>query len=319
MKLKEAISRAYRAALFCRQDPQRAVGYLSAEDFPGLIETPYPVASSGGYPLSGRFYEYDGAIEGRVVVFEHGMGPGHRAYMREIELLASHGYRVFTYDHSGCAESGGEGCGGFGRSLCDLTDCMRALLADPALEGVTFSVIGHSWGGYSTMNIGTLSDRITHLVAMSGFASVERMVKQQFSGLMTPSRSLILDMERRANPNTFSVDGAQSLKETKAKVLLIHSPDDPLVSYRRHFKYLMRQLEGQENVSFLTVPKGKHNPSYTLDAIAYKDRFLRELGKLNSRPTTEAEQDAFRESWDWMRMTEQSDEVWNLILEHLSK
>ena len=165
-----------------RQDNPHGIFYFSPEDFPGLRAYEYAFPSSQGHTLRGFFYCYDNPIPGRVLVFDHGMGNGHRAYMREIECLAKAGYLVFSYDHTGCMASGGANIGGFAQSLHDLDDCMKALKVEEGLQGRTFSVMGHSWGGFSTMNIAALHPEITHVVSMSGFVSVRKMLEQLMGG-----------------------------------------------------------------------------------------------------------------------------------------
>ena len=152
------------------------------------------------------------------------------SYMREIECLAKAGYLVFAYDHTGCMASGGKHIGGFAQSLHDLDDCMKALKAEKALEGYTFSVIGHSWGGFSTMNIAALHPEITHVVSMSGFVSVELILKQMFKGILGGYVKALLAAEREINPGYADFSALESLKNTGAKVLLVYSADDRTVS-----------------------------------------------------------------------------------------
>ena len=182
MLFEKAVEKMYRAALFVRNDNPSGIFYFSPADFPGLQAHPYTFPAKAGHPLKGYFYHYESPIPGRLVVFDHGLGNGHRAYMKEIEMLAKAGFLVFSYDHTGCMESGGDNTNGFSQSLSDLDDCMTALKAEPGLAGRTFSVMGHSWGGFSTMNISALHREITHVVSMSGFVSVERIINQNFAG-----------------------------------------------------------------------------------------------------------------------------------------
>ena len=94
--MKKQILKAYSDFAFTRYDDCDTVFYFSAADFPGLKSEPYRFASSLGHELKGYFYYYDGCREDRLIVFDHGMGGGHAAYMKEIELLAKKGYLVFS-------------------------------------------------------------------------------------------------------------------------------------------------------------------------------------------------------------------------------
>lgn len=99
-------------------------------------------------------------------------------------MLARHGYLVFAYDHTGCMESGGECTNGFAQSLNDLDTCLKTLKADSKYEKMRFSVVGHSWGAFSTMNVAALHPDLRHVVAMCGFVSVSQMLHQNFGGIL---------------------------------------------------------------------------------------------------------------------------------------
>lgn len=314
------IEKMYRKNLFIRNDNPNGIFYFSAEDFPGLKAEAYTFPSSMGHSLKGRFYFYEAPAADRLVVFDHGMGNGHRAYLREIERLAKAGYLVFSYDHTGCMESGGENTGGFAQSLHDLDDCLKALKAEPALAGRKLSVVGHSWGGYSTMNIAALHPDITHVVSMSGFVSVKIMLEQIMAGrLLKGVRKRLYALEKRTNPQYVEFDAVQSLGTTAAKVLLIASDNDTVVRKEHHFEVLQRALGGKENIRFLLTEGKGHNPSYTCDAVCCKDAFFAEFQRRVKKKQLEtpAQQKAFMDTFDWYRMTEQDEVVWEAIVQHL--
>ena len=156
-----------------RCDDNGTVFYFSAKDFEGLTAEPLAFKATAGHTLQGYLYHYENVIPGRIIVFDHGFGGGHRAYMKEIEKLCRHGYLVFSYDHTGCMESGGESPNGMAQSLCDLNDCIRFIKSCELTKGLDISVMGHSWGGFSTLNISALHEGISHVVVFSGFVSVD--------------------------------------------------------------------------------------------------------------------------------------------------
>jgi len=319
MFFAKQVEKMYRAQMFARYDENGTVFYFSAEDFEGLHKVPYEFSAAAGHKLQGYFYSYDEPIEGRLIVFDHGLGGGHRAYMKEIEKLARHGFLVFAYDHTGCMESGGENTNGFAQSLSDLNCCINALKADEKYRHLKISVVGHSWGAFSCMNIDELHRDICHVAAMSGSISVEQMLRQMFTGPMSVFIKSIYKLESQANPEYVKFNAVETLKNTAAKVLLIHSADDNVVSVKYHFNVLRRALSGKENVKFLLTDGKGHNPNYTADAVKYKDGFFAELTKRlknNTLITAKAKQD-FVNSYDWDAMTMQDDEIWNEIFEHL--
>lgn len=319
--LGKKIEQMYRAQLFARADDMGTAYYFSAADFEGLEQTPFAFVSSAGDRLQGYFYAYPDPIAGRLVVFDHGMGGGHRSYMREIEMLARRGYRVFAYDHTGCMESEGAGTNGFAQSLCDLNDALNALKQDPVWGKCDISVMGHSWGAFSTMNIAALHPDVKHVIAMAGFTSVARILKQMFGrGFMRFFYKRLWLVEQAANPAFAAYDAAESLKGAKMPVLLIYSVDDPVVSVAHHRDVLVRALEGHDNVRFLTMSGRGHNPNYTADAAQYLASYAADLAaKRKAGALSDPEQrKAFVKSWDWYRMTDQDEDVWKEIFETLA-
>lgn len=319
MLFEKTVEKMYRANLFVRQDNPNGIFYFSPADFPGLQFHPYTFSAKAGHALNGYFYHYGSTIPGRLVVFDHGLGNGHRAYMKEIEKLAKAGYLVFSYDHTGCMESGGESTNGFAQSLSDLDACITALKAEPALAGRAFSVMGHSWGGFSTMNIAALHPEITHVVSMSGFVSVEHIVNQTFGGPLQFYRKGILDLEHRANPDYVDFNAAESLKNTSAKVLLIYSADDSVVHKNPHYDALYSALRDRPNIRFRLEMGKDHSPNYTGSAVAYKNAFFNAFNEANKKKllTDPEQQEAFMSKYDWHRMTEQDPSVWDAILDAL--
>ena len=319
MLFAKQIETMYRKNLFIRNDNPNGIFYFSAADFPGLHAEPYGFKAGAGHDLKGFFYYYDDPIPGRLVVFDHGLGNGHRAYLREVERLAKAGFLVYTYDHTGCMASGGDSTNGFSQSLNDLDHCLQALKAEPDLADRTISVMGHSWGGFSTMNICALHPEITHVVSMSGFVSVELMLQQIMASPLKGFRKPLMALEQRTNPDYVRFDARKSLADTDARVLLIYSEDDKTVSKATHYDSLYAALSGKENIRFLLVDRKGHNPNYTEDAVVYKDAFFKEFSKALKKKQLETpqQQEAFMARYDWRRMTEQDDALWQQIIDHL--
>ena len=264
--------------LLTRQDNALGIFYFRPEDFPGLHAKAYDFKSQKGHDLKGYFYCYEGADPDKLVVFDHGMGNGHRAYLRVIETLCRAGFLVYSYDHTGCMASGGKHIGGFAQSLADLDDCIRQLKRDPNLAGRSLSVVGHSWGGFSTMNIGALHPEITHIVSMSGFISVERIVKQVLGALKAYAPAVVA-VEQRENPRYARYHALESIEKTGAKVLLIYSEDDKTVHKAMHYDPLYIKFCDCDRVKFLLVNGKNHNPTYNIQSVKYKNDFFARFTK----------------------------------------
>lgn len=314
MLLINTVKKFYNSFVFKRCDDVGTAYYFSAKDFENLRTESYIFKGSNGQKLNGCFYYYDKPIKDRIIVFDHGMGGGHLSYMKEIEMLARHGYKVFAYDHTGCMQSEGENTVGFTQSLCDLDCCLKTLKSDEKYKNESFAVMGHSWGGFSTLNISAFHPDLTHVVVMSGPVSVEKITEQ-----FGPIKNHIREIERQANPEYADCDGVKSLKNTNAKALLIYSDNDKMVNKEQNFDYLKSGLADREN-TFILLEKGKdHNPNYTSDAVKYLGEYLALLNKNKKQLKTPEQKKAFVESLDWNRMTAQDEKVWNKIFEVLDK
>ena len=319
MIFEKQIISMYKGMAYTRCDDNGTAFYFSDKDFAGLNKETYQFKSSKGHILQGYIYSYDGYIENRLIIFEHGFGGGHLSYMKEIEKLCKYGYRVFAYDHTGCMTSGGETPNGMAQSLCDLNDCISTLKADSRFADLDFSVIGHSWGGFSTLNISNIHPEISHIVVFSGFVSVELLVQAYFSGPLKFYRKAIMKLERESNPEFVKFNAIETLKNSKTKALLIYSDNDTLCSKKVHYDALVDGLEGTSNVKFMLEHGKGHNPNYTLDAVAYLVEFLNARNKLTKQKKllTNEQKKAFVDSFDWDRMTAQDEKVWSAIFEHL--
>ena len=317
MIFEKQVVNGYKGMMHTRYDNTDISFYFSHKDFEGFEREAYVFKSSMGHTLQGYLYYYKDFIEDRLIVFDHGLGNGHRAYMREIEKLCSHGYRVFTYDHTGCMESGGESTNGMAQSLRDLDDCLTTIKADARFAGLDISVVGHSWGAFSTLNISALHSTVSHIVAMSGFVSIDEMMKTFFAGPLKGYRKAVLELERTANPKFSTFNAVESLKNSNVKALLIYSADDQLCR-RTHYDILKEGLGEKENIRFMLVQNKGHNPNYTADAVKLLEKFKKDRAKFaKKKNTTREEKQQFVKSFDWVSMTAQDETVWAEIFAHL--
>jgi pimeloyl-ACP methyl ester carboxylesterase len=214
-------------------------------------------------------------------------------------------------------ESGGETPNGLAQSLSDLNDCITMLKSDERFASADISVMGHSWGAFSTMNIAAIHPEISHVVAISGFVSVPIMVGTFFTGLLKGYCKPVLELEKNSNPKFFEYDSVRSLRQSGVKALLIYSDNDPICKACHH-EILRDKLSDVDTVRFLITHNKGHNPNYTEDAAAYVAEFGGARAKLaRKKNLTNEEKAAFIASYDWNRMTAQDESVWKVIFDHL--
>ena len=317
--ISRQLEKIYKNTTFVRRDDKGMLFYFDIKDFPGLSREEFTFKTKKNHSLKGYFYSYDNFIPDRLVVFDHGMGVGHRAYMKEIDMLAKAGYLVYSYDHTGCTESEGEHIMGLSGSLADLDACISAMINKGFLPE-NISVVGHSWGAFSTLNILHFHPNLRGIVALSGFISIKDMLDQVIPKIVSFSKKSIYSIEAEVNPDYFDKSAIDALSNTDKPVLIIHSEDDDSVSYKRHFAKLKEALGRKDNIVFLSLRGKCHNPTYTDEAIKEKKTFFKAYSKRIKHKNIDMDaHKAFLNSYDWNKITEQDEKIWKIIYDFFKK
>ena len=142
------VSYVYKKQFVCRQDKDVGVPYYLTSDFKGLKEESFTFVNSKKIELKYYYFYYDNYKEDKIVLFLHGLSPGHIAYFAEIEMLARKGYKVLTLDYTGCGASKGKYLGSLNtptKDVCELLDYLK--IKKPIV------LVGHSLGGYTALNL----------------------------------------------------------------------------------------------------------------------------------------------------------------------
>ena len=245
-----------------RYDKEVGIPYYSYKDFKDFNCEDYSFTNSYGINIRYFFYYYANYKKDKIILFCHGMGPGHTAYMAEIEALARRGYKVLTLDFAGCGESGGKYLGSLNKPTRDVIDLLNHLNLKEQII-----LMGHSMGGYAALNILCLRKDITKVVAISPIIQIEPLLQ-----LNTKSKFItkhLLRYERKVDREIFDINIPKYLENTTDDVFVIQSKDDQMVPYGMSLKV----IEGIKNPHIKTkrYEGRKHNPNYTDSAISYMD------------------------------------------------
>ena len=318
------IERSYRKEFIRRYDDTGYLRYFSAADFPGLQDDPFSFPS-GVNRLAAHYYRYAAPVENELIVFCHGIGGGHRSYMKEIVALCRRGYTVLAYDNTGCFDSEGADIVSMSHSLADLDNCLRYLKKAGSFQRFDrVFVIGHSWGGFAAGNIASLHGGVSKAVAISGFISTARLLEDNLGGVAAPLRKTVFDrlcaFEKKAAPDYFGACTLEAVNGKKTRFLFAHSTDDPMVPYSRHTGYL-RDHADNSDVRYLISHDRKHNPNYTADAVAYMNERFSSFEKAvkEGRLKTLDDKRRFFADTDWDRMTAQDDAFWDDVARFLEE
>lgn len=263
------ISKQYIKRFVCRYDKEVGIPYYSYTDFTNLKQEAFSFTNSKGIKISYFYYYYPNYKEDKIILFLPGIGPGHTAYLKEIEEIAKRGFKVLSLDYTGTDKSEGKYLGSLNTPTEDVNELLDYLKLDKEVV-----VVGHSLGGYTSLNLLNLRKDINKGVIISGFLSIESLIDSLVKSKFISKQ--ILKYERKKHPNYYDLDNVSFLKETKKKILFIHSLDDQMVPYKSSLAVVEKL--NNENLMTVSVDQRGHNPNYTEKASKYLQEVL---GKYN--------------------------------------
>ena len=300
------ISRGYRKQFVCRYDKEVGIPYYSYEDFEGLHQEAYTFINSLKAEIHYFFYYYDNCKEDKIVLFCHGLGPGHTAYLKEIETLAKHGYKVLTLDYMGCGESKGKLLRSLNEPTRDTSELLDYLKLDKPIV-----LVGHSLGGYTALNLVNLRKNLQKAVILSGFLTISSLVEENIKSKFVSSR--ILKYEQKMEPELSKLDSIEYLKNTTDDLFFIQSDDDMVVPYSLGLKV----VEGIDNshIKTLKVTGKKHNPNYSYSAIEYMNEVFGNYNSLLAEKKIKTNEDKINYFKDVSlpKLVEQDEEIFKAI------
>jgi len=304
------ISYFYKKKLVCRYDKQLAIPYYSHHDFKGLNQESYVFTNSKGVEIHYFYYYYQGYKKDKMILFCHGIGPGHTAYLKEIEWLAKEGYKVLTFDYTGCGESKGKLLGSLYTPTYDALDLLNYLHLDEEII-----LVGHSLGGFTALNVIASNKDIKKAVIMSGFLSIPLLMNKFLKNKWLAKGIIKYESQfALARNKNFILD---YLTDTTDEILFIQSIDDNVVPYSASLKV----IEEINNKYFKVIKENskKHNPNYTIEAVSYMDATFSEyhLKRRKKEIKTEEQKIKFFKNVSLDKLTEQDPKIIREVLDFL--
>ena len=304
------IKKFLQKSLLIRYDEDGATPYFRASDFPGLNVEEKTFINSRGTEIHYFFYNYENPRTDKIVLVCHGLGPGHSAYMAEINVLCKVGFKVLTLDASGCGTSKGDRMWSFNALTRDAIELLDLLNLKEEIV-----LYGHSLGGYTVGNILNVRKDITKGVIISGFVSI----KQEFKALSKSGilASLVSSFERRQDKVYGKLNNKEYFKNTTDKILFLQSVDDQMVAYSAGIGEVSKY--NNPNIECLSMEGKKHNPTYSYDAIKYMNEVFYEYNQLIKNKTLDTleKRQEYMKDKSIQKMTEPDMEVMNKIISFL--
>lgn len=319
---KKSIIEQYKKNFIIRYDKDGIIPYLSHKDFAGLIQECGEFIDSKDIKIRYFTYYYPNTADGKKLLFLPGVGPGHTAYMTEIEHFCKAGFRVYTLDYAGTGESGGDSLISFTQPAIDTDELLDVLKLGPV------EIASHSLGSYTTLNLLMKHYEIKRAVFMSGFISVRAFAKQLICTI--PEVAALLNGDKKDKEAFDSAldeivknesDAAfpflplvipEFLTKTDDTLLFIQSEDDPVVDYSESVGYIKKNIKNP-NFSFIIEKDKKHNPNYTKEALNY---MYETFGKFNQMNDLE-EKKRFMKDKSAKMMTVQDEKVMGEVVKFL--
>ncbi len=262
--------------------------------------------------LDGYLYYKDIKYKNKLIIFAHGMWSNHESYMQDIAYYALQGYMVFSFDYYGVAKSEGKTIRGFGNSIKSLDYAIRYIKNDAELKDKELYVIGHSWGGFATINIVKYHKDIKKICALSPFVSIPKILDTTLKGIQKMFIPFMVLVDYfKCGKYSFS-NGVKSLKNYNGKIMLIQSIDDKMVPYVNAVGYIKKKLNDKD-INYLILNDRGHNPNYTKEAILNMKSYAEQIKGLEGDILND-----FKMNYNFHSMGELDEKTMKEIMDYLN-
>ena len=207
-----------------------------------------------------------------LVVMPHG-GPEVRdfvSYDAWAQVLANRGYAVFQPNF--------RGSGGYGRAFAeaghrqwgrrmqdDVTDGVKALIADGTADANRVCIVGASYGGYAALAGGAFTpDLYKCVIAIAGVSDIPAMLDEEATRFGVESAVYSYWVKRLGDPKVDlaqmqSVSPALQAASFRVPVLLVHGEDDSVVPIDQSNRMEKALTAAGKTVKYVKVEDEGHN------------------------------------------------------------
>ena len=267
-----------RMAFSRRFDFHAHLKYFRISDFPDMDMDPIEFKNRRGYVLRGGFY-YDDQLQPhrKLMVFSHGIGPGHLAYTHLIHTFVKKGYVVFAYDNMGCGLSQGKSIRGIPQAVSDLQDALM-YLDKTTYATLPKTLMGHSWGAYAVLRASQMKVKIDKIISIAPFNDVSEMLGRYIPWIKT-FKFFIHIHNHIMFGHLAKMTSSQLLASTTTKILLIAGEKDDDVPLKGNYDVFMQTKNPLSKVYL--AKNHRHNPYLSFRAETYViDTILKGTEKL---------------------------------------
>ncbi|MDQ0153354.1 pimeloyl-ACP methyl ester carboxylesterase [Moryella indoligenes] len=242
-----------------------------------LERTEYFVPSDKGLNLAAYLYQNTDEVKDGskpLVVLSHGLGlGGHILYIDVIDILVNNGYRVFTYDATGCDNSEGKGIYSYAQGLKDLDTILTFVKMQEEFRGIPILLWGHSWGAYNSCAVAQNHPEVIGIAALSGYNKMTLPIAcNGVSGkIFYPYITLF---NRLISGRIANVTAIESLRMSRAKVFIAHGAEDKMIRAKIGYHDFYKTFKEDERFTLMCLQNRQHMNVYCDDKTAkYRDSF----------------------------------------------
>lgn len=220
--------------------------------------------SSGDALLQGYFYPSEENTA--LVVLAPGFHTVQDDYFEVTEALLAKGYSVFTFDPTGCGESGGGSQEGFPQIITDLDACLDAIAENDRFGCEKLFLFGHSRGGYGACCVLQSHPEVDGAVCVGGVSSAMDGVMSGAYGILGSAAYFnypVLALWQGAEfGETAGIDAVSSINGSGIPVLIVQGEDDARIPTDR-FSVYSRAGSLSDNAELLLTDGGHVDSLYT--------------------------------------------------------
>jgi pimeloyl-ACP methyl ester carboxylesterase len=284
--------------------------YFTIKDFPDMDMDPIEFKNQRGHFLRGGFY-YDDNLQPhkKLMIFSHGIGPGHQAYTHLIHAFVKKGYVVFAYDNMGCGLSQGKSIRGIPQAVSDLQDALT-YVDKTTYASFPKTLLGHSWGAYAVLRAARMNFNIANIISIAPFNDVTEMLGKYLPWIKRFKWFVKINNHMMFGKLS-TVTSSAILATTKTKTLVIAGEKDDDIPLKGNYDLF---IQSKNPLSKVYLAKNhRHNPYLSFRAETYViDTILKGTEKLAKEKDNNL-LNAFFHSLDYQLVGEHDSHIISMI------
>ena len=189
---------------------------------------------SGKLMLKGWIYGAENTD--KLLVFAHGIGSGHEAYVNQLCWFVDQGWCVFAYDAAGSGDSPGDSTVGLVQSALDLSSALDYIEQNDRLKDMPKVLLGHSWGGFAVGGVLNFDHDIEAAASLSGYAYPLEMLDQGAVNVLGKTGALLIRpfahlYNRIVFGRNAKLNAVDGINKANIPFLAMHGESDEFVLY----------------------------------------------------------------------------------------